>query len=381
MPSLEIVPVAKGRAWREFIDLPYRLHGGRPNFVPPLRRDHRELFDRARHPFFLHADAVLFLARRDGRPVGRIEAVVNHAHNQFHGDRVGFFGGFECEDDRAVADALLDSAARWLAGRGMDVMRGPATHSTNEECGLLIDGFDEPPMVGMPYNPPYYAALLEGFGLAKAKDLFAWEIRADQTIPEKIVRVAEIVRKSTNVVLRQVNFADYAAEIGRAMDVYNSAWARNWGFVPLTEAEFVYAAKQLKPVFARFPEGALVAEVGGRPVAFCLAIMDVNQALARLRGGRLFPLGFWTLLRGLKRVRQARIMALGIRPEYRHRGVDALLYFELLSRGRRLGYHRAEIGWTLEDNRAMNRAILLGGRHHKTYRLYDVALARGGANA
>ena len=381
MPSLEIVPVAKGRAWREFIDLPYRLHGGRPNFVPPLRRDHRELFDRARHPFFLHADAALFLARRDGRPVGRIEAIVNHAHNQFHNDRVGFFGGFECEDDRAVSDALLDSAARWLASRGMDVMRGPATHSTNEECGLLIEGFDEPPMVGMPYNPPYYAALLEGFGLKKAKDLFAWEIRADQTIPDKIARVAELVRKSTDVVLRQVNFADYAAEIGRAMDVYNAAWARNWGFVPLTEAEFVYAAKQLRPVFARFPEGALVAEVGGRPVAFCLAILDVNQALARLQGGRLFPFGFWTLLRGLKRVRQARIMALGIRPEYRHRGVDALLYFELLTRGRRLGYQRAEIGWTLEDNRAMNRAILLGGRHHKTYRFYDVALTGYGANA
>jgi GNAT superfamily N-acetyltransferase len=381
MPSLEVVPVEKGRAWREFIDLPYRLHAALPNFVPPLRREHRELFDRTRHPFFRHADAALFLARRDGRPVGRVEAVVNHAHNEFHHDRVGFFGGFECENDRAVSDALLEAAARWLAARGMDVMRGPATHSTNEECGLLIEGFDEPPMVGMPYNPPYYAALLESFGLKKAKDLFAWEIRADQTIPDKIARVAELVRKSTDVVLRQVNFADYAAEIRRAMDVYNAAWTRNWGFVPLTEAEFVHAAKQLRPVLERLPEGAMVAEVGGRPVAFCLAVLDVNQALAKLRGGRLFPFGFLTLLRGLRRVRQARIMALGVRPEYRHRGVDALLYFELLSRGRRRGYQRAEIGWTLEDNRAMNRAIRLGGRHYKTYRLYDVALARAGANA
>ena len=374
MPALEIVPAEKGKAWREFIDLPYRLHGSRPHFVPPLRREHRELFDRTRHPFFRHADGALFLARRAGRAVGRIEAVVNHAHNQFHNDRIGFFGGFECEDDRVVSDALLAAAARWLAARGMQVMRGPATHSTNEECGLLIEGFDEPPMIGMPYNPPYYAGLLEGFGLAKAKDLYAWEIRAGQTIPEKIRRVAEIVRKSTGVVVRPVNFRDYAAEIRRAMEVYNAAWTRNWGFVPLTAAEFVYAAKQLRPLLQRQPEGTMVAEVAGRPVAFCLALLDVNQALAQVRGGRLFPFGFWRLMRGLRRIDQARIMALGIRPEFRHRGIDALLYFELLSRGERLGLRRGEIGWTLEDNRAMNRAILLGGRHHKTYRLYDVAL-------
>ena len=374
MPALEIVPAEKGKAWREFIDLPYRLHGSRPHFVPPLRREHRELFDRTRHPFFRHADGALFLARRAGRAVGRIEAVVNHAHNQFHNDRIGFFGGFECEDDRVVSDALLAAAARWLAARGMQVMRGPATHSTNEECGLLIEGFDEPPMIGMPYNPPYYAGLLEGFGLAKAKDLYAWEIRAGQTIPEKIRRVAEIVRKSTGVVVRPVSFRDYAAEIRRAMEVYNAAWTRNWGFVPLTEAEFVYAAKQLRPLLQRQPEGTMVAEVAGRPVAFCLALLDVNQALAQVRGGRLFPFGFWRLMRGLRRIDQARIMALGIRPEFRHRGIDALLYFELLSRGERLGLRRGEIGWTLEDNRAMNRAILLGGRHHKTYRLYDVAL-------
>jgi GNAT superfamily N-acetyltransferase len=375
MPDLEIVSAETGKAWREFIDLPYRLHADRPHFVPPLRREHRELFDRTRHPFFRHAAGALFLARRGGRPVGRVEAVVNHAHNEFHGDRVGFFGGFECEDDRAASGALLEAAARWLAARGMQVMRGPATHSTNEECGLLIEGFDEPPMIGMPYNPPYYAALLEAFGLSKAKDLYAWEIRAGQAIPDKIRRVAEIVRKSTGVVLRQVNFRDYAAEIRRAMDVYNAAWTRNWGFVPLTEAEFVYAAKQLRPLLERQPEGTMVAEVDGRPVAFCLALLDANQALARVRGGRLFPFGFWRLLRGLRRIDQARIMALGVRPEFRHRGVDALLYFELLDRGERLGLRRGEIGWTLEDNRVMNRAILLGGRHHKTYRLYDVAIA------
>ena len=375
MSPVEIIPADTGNAFRAFIDLPYRLYRNQPHFVPPLRRERLDLFDKAHHPFFRHAEGAFFLARRDGRPVGRIEAIVNHAHNQFHDDRVGFFGAFESENDRAVSNALLAHAARWLGERRLQVMRGPVTHSTNEETGLLIEGFDEPPMIGMPYNPPYYAALLDAFGLTKAKDVYGWEIRAEQTIPEKIHRVADIVRKSTNVVVRRANFADYAGEIGRAMAVYNASWTRNWGFVPLTEAEFVHAADQLRPVLERFPEGVLLAEVGGRAVGFCLAVLDVNQALARVRDGRLFPFGFWHLYHGLRRVDQIRVMALGILPEFRHRGIDALMYLELLSHGQRLGYRRAEIGWTLEDNRAMNRAILMGGRHHKTYRLYEAPLS------
>ena len=374
MPPVEIIPAHTGNAFRAFIDLQYRLYRNQPHFVPPLRRERLDLFDKARHPFFRHAEGAFFLARRDGRPVGRIEAIVNHAHNEFHGDRVGFFGAFESENDRTVSDALLASAARWLSERRLQVMRGPVTHSTNEETGLLIEGFDEPPMIGMPYNPPYYATLLEAFGLTKAKDVYGWEVRAEQTIPEKIHRVADMVRKSTNVVVRRANFADYAGEIRRAMAVYNASWTRNWGFVPLTEAEFIHAADQLRPVLERFPEGVLLAEVGGRPVGFCLAVLDVNQALVKVRDGRLFPFGFWHLYRGLRRIDQIRVMALGILSEFRHRGIDALLYLELLSHGQRLGYRRAEIGWTLEDNRAMNRAILMGGRHHKTYRLYEAPL-------
>jgi GNAT superfamily N-acetyltransferase len=375
MTPLEIIPADTGNALRAFIDLPYRLYRDQPHFVPPLRRERRDLFDKAHHPFFRHAEGAFFLARRNGQPVGRIEAIVNHAHNQFHDDRVGFFGAFESENDRAVSDALLERAARWLGERRLQVMRGPVTHSTNEETGLLIEGFEEPPMVGMPYNPPYYAALLEAFGLTKAKDVYGWEVRAEQTIPEKIHRVADIVRKSTNVVVRRANFADYAGEIRRALGVYNASWTRNWGFVPLTEAEFVHAADQLRPVLARFPEGVLLAEIAGRAVGFCLAVLDVNQALRRVPDGRLFPFGFWHLYRGLRRVDQIRVMALGILPEFRHRGIDAVIYLELLSHGQRLGYRRAEIGWTLEDNRAMNRAILMGGRHHKTYRLYEAPLA------
>ncbi|MGH7306134.1 MAG: GNAT family N-acetyltransferase [Candidatus Rokuibacteriota bacterium] len=372
--ALEIIPADTGRAFRAFIDVPYRLHRTDPHFVPPLRRERLDLFDRARHPFFLHAESAFFLARRSDRPAGRIEAIVNYAHNRFHADQVGFFGAFESENDRDVADALLTCAAKWLGQRGMRVMRGPVTHSTNEECGLLIEGFDEPAMIGMPYNPPYYATLLEAFGLTKAKDLYAWEVRAGSAIPDKIRRVAEMVRRDTGVVIRPVNLADYANEIRRAMDVYNASWTRNWGFVPLTEAEFIHAAEQVRPLIKRFPGGALLAEVGGRAVGFCLAVLDVNQALARVRDGRLFPFGFWTLYRGLRRTNQGRVMALGVRPEFRHRGIDALIYLELLNGGLRVGCRRAELGWTLEDNRVMNRAIRMGGRHHKTYRLYDLAI-------
>jgi hypothetical protein len=210
--GVEIVPADGGRARAEFLDLPYRLHGRDPRFVPPLRREQKALFDRARHPFFRHAEAAFFLARRDGRPVGRVEAVVNHAHNRFHGDHVGFFGAFECESSPEVAGALLGQAAGWLRARGRDVMRGPVTHSTNEECGLLVEGFDEPACVGMPQNPPFYAALLEGAGLVKAKDLHAWSIALDGPVPEPLRGAALLARRRAKVRVRHVDLARWAQE-------------------------------------------------------------------------------------------------------------------------------------------------------------------------
>jgi GNAT superfamily N-acetyltransferase len=372
--AVEVVPAERGRAHREFLALPYRLHGHDARFVPPLRRDRAALFDRARHPFFRHADAAYFVARRHGRPVGCIEAVVNHAHNRFHGDRVGFFGAFECADDRSVADALLGRAAAWLTERGMAVMRGPVTHSTNEACGLLVEGFDDPALVGMPWNPSYYAPLLEGFGLRKAKDLYMWQAATDAELPAKVRRIAERVAQDPRTRIRGPDLREYDAEVRRVMDVYNASWERNWGFVPLTDAEFAHAAQQLRPLVARHPEGVLIVEIDGRPAGFCLTVMDVNQALAGLRDGRLFPCGFLRLLRGFKRVNRARVMAFGVRPEYRNLGLDALLLITGLDIGRRRGLRHVEVGWTLEDNAIVDRALAAHARRTKTYRLYDVAL-------
>lgn len=379
MNDREILCAAAGRTHREFLALPYRLHRDDPQFVPPLRRDQRALFDRAHHPFFGHADAEFFVARRQGRTVGRVEALVNHAHNGAHGDRVGFFGAFECERDPESARLLLDRAAAWLHARGMEVMRGPVTHSTNEECGLLVEGFEDPPFVGMSYNPPYYGALLEGAGLAKVKDLHAWEVTLDGPAPEPLQRLAALVRRRSRVTIRHVDADDYVAESRRVMDVYNAAWEHNWGFVPLTGAEFAYAAEQLRPLVTRYPDGALIAESDGRPVGVCLAILDVNQALIRVRSGRLFPFGFLRLRRALARVAQARVLALGVRPELRGSGLDALLVMEIIEAGRRHGIRRAQLGWTLEDNWAVRATIdgaagSMGLRRSATYRLYERSL-------
>lgn len=378
-PPLEIVAAERGRARAEFLDLPYRLHRDDPRFVPLLRRDQKALFDRQRHPFFQHAEAAFFLARRDGRPVGRIEAIVNHAHNRFHDDRVGFFGAFECERSEAAARALLEHAAGWLRARGLDVMRGPVTHSTNEECGLLVEGYEEPPFVGMPYNPPHYPALLEAAGLTTAKDLHAWDIRLEGSPPLELEKFAAMVLQDGRVRVRALDPRHYAREAGIFMDLYNACWERNWGFVPFTEAEFMYAAAQMRPLVTRFPEGALIAEVNGEPAGFCLAIADANQALIRIRSGRLLPFGFLRLSLGLRRVTQARLLALGVRPEFRRSGLDAVFALHLLTLGRRLGFRRAELGWTLEDNRAVRRIIQKAGavaaiRRSKTYRLYDLPL-------
>jgi ribosomal protein S18 acetylase RimI-like enzyme len=257
----------------------------------------------------------------------------------------------------------------------MTAMRGPLTHSTNEEVGLLVDGFETPPYVGMPYNPRHYPAALEAAGLAKAKDLHSWEIDLAQPASERLVRLGELARRRAGVTVRPANPRDYDADARRLMAIYNSAWERNWGFVPLTEREFFAAAAQLRPLVTRYPEGILIAEAAGEPVAFCLGVIDANQALARVPGGRLFPFGFVRLLRSLSRVDRARVLALGIRAEYRHLGLDAILVLHLVQLGRRLGLRCAELGWILEDNTSM-RAIVeqtLGARLTRTYRVYEGA--------
>src|SRR6185503_5233753 len=219
--AVQIVPAESGRAHRAFIELPYRLYRKDPRFVAPLRRERRDLFSKARHPFFAHAEAAFFVARRAGRTVGRIEAIVNHAYGTQHEASTGFFGAYECEHDRAASDALLGAAADWLRARGMTAMRGPFTHSQNEEYALLVDGFDAPPVVQLAYNPPYYADLLEGYGLRRACDLHAWWADTDAALDPRLLRVAAAVRKRGHVTVRPLRLDDFDAEVDRAERLLN----------------------------------------------------------------------------------------------------------------------------------------------------------------
>lgn len=366
------VDVAEGRRDMDrFIRVAFDVNRDDPNWVPPLLVEQRKLLDRDNHPFHRHADVEYFLARRDGRVVGRIAAIVNHRHNEFHEDRLGFFGFFECEDDPAAARALLSAAEDWCAARGMERIRGPMNFSTNEECALLVDGFDTPPMLMMTHNPPYYERLLESAGYRKEKDLLAYLLE-DMEAPERVVRGAERAQKRIGAVIRPIRMKELRSEIEIIRDIYNSAWERNWGFVPMTEAEFDEMAKQLKQIVD--PELCLIAEVDGEPVGFELTLPDFNQAIAKT-DGRLLPFGIFKLLWHARKIDAARVITLGLKPDYRRLGLDAMMTLRGYRRVSDLGYHRIEASWILEDNVEMRRVMeRLGARVYKTYRVYERAL-------
>jgi GNAT superfamily N-acetyltransferase len=374
MPEVKVRPVRSKADERRFIDFIYRHYRGYEHWVAPLRLERRKLIDTRKNPFYRHAERELFLAEREGRVVGRIGAIVNHNHNRHHGDRVGFFGFFESVDDQAVAAALLDAARDYLRGRGMDALRGPASPSVNDEYGLLVDGFDRPPAVMMPYNPPYYAALLEGCGLRKAKDLYAFRGVTQATLDlPRMQRANEVFKRRSGLTYRPVVMKDFAAEIERVKRVYNSAWQGNWGEVPMTDEEFDEVAKDLKLIVR--PELVVIAETAGGEVAgFGLALPDINMALRDNRNGGLLR-GLWHLLTRRSRIDRIRILACGVLPEYRRTGAAGVLFYELAARARELGYSRGEAGWILEDNVMMVRAAeAMQGARDKTYRIYQQAI-------
>jgi hypothetical protein len=305
---------------------------------------------------------------------GRIAAIRNHAHEAFHGESAGFFGFFECGDDPQAAAALLDAVREFLRGRGLRIMRGPVNPSTNEECGVLVEGFDTDPMVMMTHNPPYYDALLKQCGLGKAKDLLAFILDADN-IPERVERGVRIARKrNKDITVRPMNMKKFEDEVEAFRTVYNGAWERNWGFVPMTDAEVTHMAKQLRPVVD--PVLIRFAEREGRPVAFALALPDMNAAVKHANG-RLFPLGLLKILRHARRNRRARVLALGVLGPYRKTGLDMIMYYDLFKAGLDKGYRQAEFSWILEDNLPMIRPIeSMGARRYKTYRIYESPLDR-----
>ncbi len=370
MPGLSVVPADSKRLMKRFILLPEDLYRGDPNWVPPLYMDLRKKMDPARNPFFLKAEAAYFLAERDGRAVGRIAAIRNGQHNEYHKDKVGFFGFFECENDPASAGALADAAAAWLRGKGMDTMRGPASYSENDEYGLLVDGFDRPPMCIMPYNPPYYAALLESAGFRKAKDLWAWYMdKSLVNFPPSIDRIVERIRSKPDVRIRDIDVHDVRGELGRIKTIYNDAWHANWGFLPWTDELLEYMAPDFGKII--IPSLVLMAEIGGEPAGFSLVIPNINEPIQRIRG-RLFPFGWLHLLRNMKKSKGLRYVVMGVREKFRKRGLETVFYVETLRRGKEMGFEFCEMSWILEDNQAMNSATeALGAKKYKTYRMYD----------
>ncbi len=376
---LRIDTATTAREVRAFIDVPWRLYDAAPDphWVPPLRIAVKDALDVRRNPFYEAAARELFVARRGGRPVGRVAAIENRAHNRFHGDRVGFFGFFEVADDLEAAAALLDAASAWLGGRGLTSARGPVSPSTNHECGLLVEGFEHHPMFMTPWNPPYYARLMGELGFGVAKELLGWRLPIGEpgfALPALYADHAARARAERGLTLRDVDLKHLGREVDVLWDVYNAAWERNWGFVPMTRREFEHLARDLKPLAdQRF---AFVAEVDGAPAGFALALLDYNVLLKRIPSGRLLPAGLFTLLAGRRGLRSARVMALGVKREHRTRSVFALFAHELVRRGRAAGMVGAEASWVLDDNHLMNRPMrAMGGTPYRRWRLYERAVA------
>jgi hypothetical protein len=374
---LELRTVTTRADLKRFVAFPYSLYSKRdyPHWVAPLRAAVYDALDERKNPFYREAERALFLALRDGKVVGRIAAIENRAHNAFHGDRTGFFGFFESVDDQRVADLLFRVASDWLGAHGLTTIQGPMNPSTNYECGLLVEGFENRPTFMTAWNPPYYDALCERAGFTKAKDLLAFWFPAAEPgyqLPEFVTRQAARALEKGRMEFRDLDPRKFDREVAACWEIYNDAWERNWGFVPMSRAEFEHMAKDMKHLL--WPELAFMASVDGEPAGFMLALPDYNVALAKNRSGRLFPLGLVRLLRGKRTIRTARVMALGVKRDFRSRSILALFTAEVMRRGLAMGKIGAEASWLLEDNQLIVKPMrAMGARERMRWRVYERA--------
>ncbi len=373
--DVEVREVASSRERDLFLRLPSRLYRSDPFWVPPLLSAVDKQLDPKRHPFFEHAEARLYLAWRGGRPVGRIAAIVNHLHNSYHNEKAGFWGFFETERDQQAAKALLDTAADTLRGFGMTKMSGPFNPSVNAECGLLVEGFNSPPVILMPYNPAYYPGLVEQAGLRPVKELYAYQlfepdVSAGQASRQRVERLALAVRRRhPEITVRHLDMKRFEADVLTLGKLFDTARRDNWAFVPTTEAELRLMAREMKPVVV--PELVLIAEVRGKPAGCMMALPDINLILRKLNG-RLFPFGWARLLWGKRRIRAVRVFGSACLPEYRKLGVAALLFAHFIQTGLHLGYNTAELSWLAEGNVQSMRTLeaAVQPRLYKRYRIY-----------
>jgi hypothetical protein len=373
--SVDVRAVSSSREQREFIELPFRLHSSSLQWVPPLRLERRAFMSRRLNTYFKHAGAQEFLAWTTTpggrRVVGRISAQVDGAYDAQHGPGTGMFGFLELEDDPEVARALIDAAQVWLAERGRDHMIGPMDYTMNDECGLLIEGFERDPLVKQPWHPPHYRRLCEDAGLTKAIDLLMWELVIDDR--EKILPIifdlSEQCETKHGVQLRHMRRRDLPREIKVFGEIYNAAWKRNWGFVPYNQARLKYLADELQLIFDR--NWFMLAEKDGKTIGVAITLPDINQVLKKMNG-RVLPLGWWHFLRRAKIIDRVRVGFLGVKPEYQHTGTAARFYVEHFDMARVTPQKWGEMGWILETNRAMNRGMeAMGGRVVKRFRVYE----------
>ncbi len=373
MAELIITEVASRAERDAFIKFPWQIYRDDPAWVPPLLLERKEFLDRTRHPFFEHGDAALFLARTGGKIVGRIMASDDPNYNALHKTNVGCFGLFDCVNDQAVAAALLEAAAKWLRAKNRDAIMGPIDYSTNYVCGLLVEGFDFPPTLLTSHNPPYYAALIEGLGFTKTMDFYAWWFSEPERAAKRLRRLASALEKRHSATIRPGDLKNIQEEAARMREIYNDAWKDNWGFVPFTEKEFEFMAKELKQLVV--PEFTLIAEVGEEPVGFILCVPDINVALKKI-GGRLttfgIPIGLAKLLYHKSRLRTARLIALGVKPKYRRGGIAEMLVLRIIEDAMIKRGFTGELSMTLENNHLINRFLAaIGAKKYKTYRIYQ----------
>lgn len=370
-PDVSVVPVDSAAGRDEFVRFQLEHYADDAHFVPPIVAERRDFLDPAINPFFREARAAYFLARRRGKTVGRIAACVDDRYNRFHGTRDGVVGFFESQNDPGLAAALFEAATGWLKRQGLRRVVGPANFAFHHDCGLLIDGFERPPSMMMPYNPRFYGRLFEANGFTRLKDLVSYELYASQGLPEKVQRLAERCRQSGVVRVRRLDTVRPEEDVRRIKAIYETMLKPGFGFAPLTDAEFDQLVHRLRPIILLRPELSLIAEADGEAVAFSITLPDTNIA-QKAAGGFLFPFGLAKMLWAARGIDRLRGLLFGIKDGWRRRGIDALLAQETYAQAVQLGYASGELGWVVEDDRLMNRTIqATGARRIKTYRVYE----------
>lgn len=370
--TIEIVKVENPSQLRRFINVPWLIYKNDPMWVPPLKMAVNDLF-KSTHPFYETGEVASWLAVANGQDVGRISAVDCKSHNQYHDEKTGFFGFFEAKD-QAAADALFATAEAWLKERGLTTVRGPFSPTTNYECGLLVDGFDDPPQIMMTYNPKSYLGMIEGLGYQKSKDLLAYQADTNFKMPEVIKKIAERTEKRSKITYRMVSKKNWQKEVDLMLEIYNDAWEKNWGFIPMTEKEFRHTAKDLKSVVDE--RLVLFAEVDGEAAGFIVTLPDFNQVLKKIPSGKLLPFGIFKLITGLKKINRVRVITLGVKAKFRNIGLGPLLYQkaqEIVVN--QTDYKEVEMSWVLEDNKDMNKPIIMmGAKPYKRYRIFEKSI-------